>query len=148
MESLDYINNVVEKTNQNILKTKELIDNMGKFDKKFITHIPKTAYSKDANECLSYKVKTEVLFEKIGNKNKGVFQGVSIEYGDFKINREQYKEDNNIFNMWINGKIQGSVLITSNAGFTINALNNEIFFGCNYDYIHSNEQWKKLTENL
>lgn len=116
-------------------KVEELISKLGKFDERFISKKPSTAH--DCDEFLYYLVKPEVLVEKIGNQNKGVFIGLHADYGfDIKSQRDKYKEDNNIFKMWVKGEIRGSVVVTSEAGLTSNVLTNETFFGCNYDYDH------------
>jgi len=115
-------------------KVEELISKLGKFDERFISKKSSTAHSEEALECLYYLVKPEVLVEKIGNQNKGVFIGLHADYGfDIKSQRDKYKEDNNIFKMWVKGEIQSSVVVTSEAGLTSNVLTNETFFGCNYD---------------
>jgi hypothetical protein len=146
--ALNYIEEAVKTIDKNRPKVEELISKLGKFDERFIDREPTTAHSPEAAECLSYLVKPEVLIEKIGNKNKGVYKGTHIDYGDLNLQRTQYKEDKNVFNMWVKGEIPGSLVATNNAGFTMNLLNNETFFGCSYPWIKSKEDWVKLTENL
>jgi hypothetical protein len=138
MKQIDYIKESVKHIYDNRIKVEELIFKLGKFDERLINHKSKTEHKESVNECLSYLVRPEVLIEKIGNKDKGVFHGTHIDYGDLKSQRIKHKEDMNVFKMWERGDIKGSVIISSMSGGNlngtpINIINNEIFYGCYYD---------------
>lgn len=138
----------LEEFNNKIKNIEDLISKLGKFDKKFITKEPSKSYSSDSNECVYYLVKPEVLVEKVGNKNKGIITGHHVDYGGIDIfsQRKKYKEDNNVFNMWVNGKIEGSVLVKNEQYYPINILNNERYFGCNFNKMDIEEGYKNLLK--
>jgi len=128
----------------------ELISKLGKFDEKFLTKEPSRPYNSNANECYYYLVKPAVLIEKKGNKNKGVITGTHLDYGDLNIlsQRKQYKEDNNVFNMWVKGEIKGSVFVTNEQYYPINLLNNERYFGCNFNKMDTEQGYENLLKSL
>lgn len=110
-----------------------LIKKLGKFDKKFIEKESLTAHNEYILECEQYFVNPEVFIEKIGNANKGVMIGTFMGYGNLVENRKKTFSDKNVFNMWVNGKIEGSVLVTSSHMGPENILTGELFMGCNTD---------------
>ena len=140
----------LEEFNNKRKNIEDLISKLGKFDEKFITKELSKSYNSILDECVCYRVKPEVLVEKVGNKNKGVVSGTHIDYGEMDIfsQRKKYKEDNNVFNMWVDGKIEGSVLVTNEHYYPINILNNERYFGCNFDKMDVEQGHKNLLKSL
>lgn len=144
----NYIENVVDEIEKSRSKVESLIDKLGKVDSKFLTAKPDYSKRKDSDERIFDLVRPEVLIEKVGNCNKGVITGPHIDYGDLKSERIKYKEEHNLFKMWVDGKIQGSLLIKGNITCPENVLTNEKFFGCSYPKINTEEDWKELTKDL
>jgi len=110
----------------------EIIEKISKIDKKYIDYQPR---SNPKNPELEFEIyRPAVLVEKIGNKDKGVVTGPNVMYHKVLNCRKQRKDDTNVFKMWAEGKIPGSVLVTTEAGFVSNQLNGETFFGCWYPW--------------
>jgi hypothetical protein len=126
----NYTNDAFDYIEGNMVKTKELINKLGKVDKKFLTSTPNYSKIKDEDCFICEIIRPAVLFEKIGNDNKGIVTGLHKDYGDLKSQRKDYKEDKNVYNMWVKGEIQGSVLVNASNMGPENILTGELFFGC------------------
>jgi hypothetical protein len=147
--ALNYIEETVKHIEKNRHNVENLISKLGKFDSKFINKESSTVHNSETLECSYYLVTPAVLVEKTGNANKGMFTGPHIDYGvDIELQRAKYKDDTNIFKMWVKGEIQGSVVVTGDAGFVRNRLTNETFHGCSYPWIKSEADWKKFIKDL
>jgi len=137
INTIGYLEDMIEETNKNRPKIEEFIKKIGKVDSKFLTAEPNYSKLKNDDYFICEIVRPAVLFEKIGNANKGVVFGPHIDYGDMKLQREKYRDDKNVYNMWVKGEIQGSVLMNPSNMGPENVLTGELFFGCfNPDQYH------------
>jgi len=128
--TIKYIEDTVKSIDINRSKVKNLIKKIGKVDSKFLTVEPNYSKIKDDDYFICEIFRPAVLFEKIGNANKGVVFGPHKDYGDMKLQREKHRDDKNVYNMWVKGEIQGSVLMNPSHMGPENVLTGELFFGC------------------
>jgi len=136
-QNSNYINDAFDYIEDNMIKTKEIIKKLGKVDNRFLTSTPNYSKIKDDDYFICEIFRPAVLFEKIGNANKGVVFGPHKDYGDMKLQREKHRDDKNVYNMWVKGEIQGSVLMNPSHMGPENVLTGELFFGCfNPDQYH------------
>lgn len=136
-QNSNYINDAFDYVEYNMIKTKEIIDKLGKVDNRFLTSTPNYSKIKDDDYFICEIFRPAVLFEKIGNANKGVVFGPHKDYGDMKLQREKHRDDKNVYNMWVKGEIEGSVLMNPSHMGPENVLTGELFFGCfNPDQYH------------
>jgi nucleoside-specific outer membrane channel protein Tsx len=129
-QNSNYINDAFDYVECNMIKTKEIIDKLGKVDNRFLTSAPNYSKIKDDDYFICEIFRPAVLFEKIGNANKGVVFGPHKDYGDMKLQREKHRDDKNVYNMWVKGEIEGSVLMNPSHMGPENVLTGELFFGC------------------
>ena len=145
---LKHIENVVETLDNNMKRTTQLINKLGKVNDVFLTAIPNYALRKNRDELMYDLIRPAVLVEKTGNHNKGIVNGQHIDYDNCIKQRIETKKNKNVFYMWLKGEIKDSIVIDSECGFVRNKLTDETFYGCNYPFKLKIGEYTKLGENL